>query len=237
MRHGAWFRSTPPKAALLSVSLLLSACAQGGAYDATLSPAENELRQANRRFNQTMGEGAIIGALGGAALGAVLGGRNRAQGAAFGALAGGALGTAAGYGVANNNARQSGSEKAYNTAIQDARADAEVYRRSAVASRTIAQEAEAKLTSLNQQYSARQINAAQYNQQIARYRESLDILNQRISEAGTKSAQLRGAAGRTGGADAAALRASAGEIDAASAQIRADATRLSALMSSTPSSL
>ena len=60
----------------------------------------------------------------------------------------------------------------------------------------------------------KKLNAAQYNQQIARYRESLDILNQRISEAGTKSAQLRGAAGRTGGADAAALRASAGEIDA-----------------------
>lgn len=234
MRHGARFRSNRLRAVLLSVTLLLSACAQGVSYDANLSPAENELRQANQRFNQTVGEGAVIGALGGAVLGAALGGRNRVQGAALGAAAGGALGAAAGYGVASNNARQSGSEQAYSTLIQEAQADADAYRRSANASRAIAQEAETKLASLNQQYRARQISAAQYSEQISRYRGSLDLLNQRISEASTKSAQMRSDARRAGGSNGAALLASANEIDSSNAQLRSDASRISNVLASAP---
>ena len=49
---------------------LLSGCAGGaGAYDANLSPAQNQLRQSNARFNQTVGEGAVAGALLGGAAG------------------------------------------------------------------------------------------------------------------------------------------------------------------------
>jgi hypothetical protein len=42
----------------VAAGLLLAGCAGGSvANDASLSPAENQLRQSNARFNQTVGEG------------------------------------------------------------------------------------------------------------------------------------------------------------------------------------
>ncbi len=101
---------------LTSAGLLLAGCASGG-YDPNLSPAQNQLRQSNARFNQIIGEGAGAGALLGGIAGLALGGRNRGQAALIGAAAGGALGAGAGYAVASNNLSRSSSEAQFNAAI------------------------------------------------------------------------------------------------------------------------
>ena len=84
-----WFGFTVGRCRLVSVlcasSLTLTACAGQVQPSQSLTPAQQQLKDANQRFNQTVGEGAVIGALAGGVLGAVLGGRNKAQMAAIGA--------------------------------------------------------------------------------------------------------------------------------------------------------
>lgn len=119
---------------VLACGMLLVGCAANSGYDPSLSPAQNQLRQSNQRFTQTVGEGAVAGAVLGGIAGLALGGRNRAQSAAIGAAAGGALGAGAGYVVARNNLNRSSTEAQFNDAIQQASADSDAYQKSAAAS-------------------------------------------------------------------------------------------------------
>jgi len=153
-----------------AAGILLSGCAAGsGSYDSGLSPAQNQLRQSNARFNQTIGEGAATGALLGGLAGLALGGRNRAQATLIGVAAGGALGAGAGYAVANNNLNRSSTEAQFNDAIRQAGADADFYRASANSSAQIADDASADAARLGTQYRARQITQAQYRAGLAKY--------------------------------------------------------------------
>lgn len=222
----------------LACTLMLGACAQQPGYDASLTPAENELRASNIRFNNTVLTGAVTGALLGAGAGALLAGRNnRAQGALVGAAAGGALGAGAGYGVASNNQRQTQSEDTYNALIQEAQTRADQARKSAAASRVIADDAAARLRTLNAQYASKQISADAYRAQLARQRDNLNVLNERIREADSTSATLRTQARGLDRARAAPLLASATDLDRSNAEMKNAAAQMTRTLAATPQSI
>lgn len=214
-----------------AAGLLLSGCAGGaGAYDANLSPAQNQLRQSNARFNQTVGEGAVAGALLGGVAGLAFGGRNRAQATLIGATAGGALGAGAGYAVARNNLNRSSTEAQFNTAIQQASADAQFYRDSANSSAQVADEAYADAAKLGTQYRAHQISQAQYRTGLAKYQTDNDILLNRIQKARQASAMLRQDSQVASGSDRTQLANSAADIERSTRETEQHQIRLSRAM-------
>jgi len=212
---------------LVAGSMMLAGCAQQGAFDPNLSPAENQLRQANSRFNQTVGEGAVAGALLGGLAGLALGGRNRVGAAALGAAAGGAFGAGAGYLVARNNLSRSSSESQMNDAIAQASQDAEAYRSSASASQQIADAAYADAQRLGAQVRSGQITQAQYRAGLAHYQSSLDILNKQSSSAQRTATSMRQDGANVGGQNGAQLASTARDVEASQREIEANRVRLS----------
>ena len=214
-----------------AAGLLLSGCAGGaGANDASLSPAQNQLRQSNARFNQTVGEGAVVGALLGGAAGLAFGGRNRAQATLIGATAGGALGAGAGYAVASNNLSRSSTEAQFNDAIQQASAEAHFYRDSANSSAQIADEASADAARLGTQYRSRQITQAQYRAGLAKYQTDSDILLDRVQKARQSSATLRQESRVASGSNSSQLANSAADIEKSARQTEQNQIRVSRAM-------
>lgn len=211
--------------------LLLSGCAAGGsAYGTGLSPAQNQLRQANARFNQTVGEGAAAGAVLGGIAGLALGGRNRGQAALVGAAAGGALGAGAGYLVARNNLSRLSTEAQFNDAIQQAAADADAYRASASASSQIADQATADAARLGSQYRARQITQQQYRSGIAKYQADNDIISQQVGQAQQAASAMRQDSRVASGPNSARLANTASDVEASRQQLEQSRARLSRLL-------
>ncbi len=218
-----------PVAFVASAALLLAGCAAGG-YDPNLSPAENQLRQSNTRFNHTVGEGAGAGAILGAVAGLALGGRNRGQAALIGAAAGGALGAGAGYAVASNNLNRASSEAQFNDAIQQARADSEAYRSSALLSRQVADEALADARRLNGQLRAGQITQAQYRSALSKYQADSDAMTKQITEARKAATAMRQNAAVASRANNGELSRSAADVETSSSQIEQSQVRISRML-------
>jgi hypothetical protein len=202
-----------------AAGILLSGCAGGAAYDPGLSPAQNQLRQSNARFNQTVGEGAGAGALLGGLAGLALGGRNRGQAMLIGAAAGGAMGVGAGYAVARNNLSRASSEAQFNDAIQQASADSDAFRSAAEASRQVADQATAEARSLNQQLRAGQIARAQYQSMLTKYQGDNVIITRQITEAERTAATMRQSASVASEANREQLISSARNVEAARKQL------------------
>lgn len=207
--------------------LILAGCATQTAYDPSLSPAQNQLRQSNARFTQTVGEGAAAGAILGGIAGLALGGRNRGQAALIGATAGGALGAGAGYLVARNNLSRSSTESQINDAIAQAAQDAQAYRSSASASRQIADQATADAARLGAQLRAHQIGQAEYRAGLAKYQTDLDILNKQATGAQQAAATIRQASRRVSPGAGGELAQNASDIEASSREISQSQARLS----------
>ena len=214
---------------LASAGLLLAGCASG-CYDPGLSPAQNQLRQSNARFNQTIGEGAGAGALLGGLAGLALGGRNRGQAALIGAAAGGALGAGAGYAVASNNLSRSSSEAQFNEAIQRASADADAFRASAQASQQIADQATADASRLGKQLRAGQITQAQYRAGIAKYQTDNGVITKQISEAQKTASTMRQNARVASGSNSGRFAGSASDVEASRSQMEQSQAKMSRLL-------
>ena len=214
-------------AAVCAAGIVLSGCASQVAYDNTLSPAQNQLRQSNARFNQTVGEGAVAGAVVGGLAGLAFGGRDRAGAAALGAGAGAALGAGAGYLVARNNLNRSSTEAQYADAIQQAAGDAEAYRSSASASRQIADQATADAARLGSQYRSRQITQAQYQAGLAKYQADNDIISKQANDARQTAALLRQDARSASPANRSQLASSAADMEASQRELEQNRLRLS----------
>ena len=223
-------RSVRVMAAVLMCSIGLAGCAGQQAYDSRLSPAQNQLRQQNARFNQTVGEGAVAGAVLGGIAGLALGGRNRAGAAAIGAAAGGALGAGAGYLVARNNLTRASTEQQFSEAIQQSAADAQAFRSSAQASRQIADQATADATRLRAQVRAGQITQAQYRSELSRFQEDQNLMRQQITEAQNSAAASRRGAQVASGSDRTQLAQSASAIEASRADLQQSELRMSQLI-------
>jgi hypothetical protein len=232
----SWFPLARLRAAafVAAAGILLSGCAGGaGAYDASLSPAQNQLRQSNARFNQTVGEGAGAGALLGGIAGLALGGRNRGQAALIGAAAGGALGAGAGYAVAQNNLNRSSTEAQFSNAIQQASADADSFRASAQSSREVADQATADVNRLKGALRSGQITQAQYRSKLAGYRIDNDAMTRSITEARKSAAAMRQNARFTTGANSGQLLRSAADVEASGLQTEQNQARMSRMLDGT----
>lgn len=225
-------KSARSRLAVLAVaaSLSLSACASQTAYDPGLSPAQNQLRQSNARFNQTIAEGAGAGALIGGLAGLALGGRNRGQAALIGAGAGAALGAGTGYLVARNNLSRSSTETEFRSAIQQAGSEAETYRRSAALSRQVADDADADARRLRGQMQAGQISRDQYRAGLQKYQVDLDSMNKQSQAARETQVNLRQNASVAAGADRAQFTRLSSDVAASEQQTQSAASRLSRLL-------
>lgn len=210
-----------------AATLALSACAGPAAYDDSLSPAQNQLRQANARFNQTVGEGAVAGAVLGGVAGLALGGRSRGQAAAIGAASGAALGAGAGYLVARNNLGRSSTEAQYADAISQASADAEAYRNSASASRQIADQASADAARLGAQLRSGQITQAQYRAGLAKYQADNDIITKQAADARQTASLLRQDARNASASNRNQLASTAADMEASQRELEQSRLRLS----------
>ena len=228
-----WFSTGRLRATAIAVvcAVGLSGCAAGGgAYDSSLSPAQNQLRQANQRFTQTVGEGAVAGAVLGGIAGLALGGRNRGQAALIGATAGGALGAGAGYLVARNNLSRSSTEAQFNDAIQQASAESKNYRSYAAAASQVADEAAAEAQRLRGQYQARQITQEQYRAGLAKYRADNDIIANQANTAQQTAAGMRQDSRIASGSNGMQLSSTANEIEASQRQLEQSRARLSRVL-------
>lgn len=169
----------------LIVSLGVAGCATGGrnsADDPNLTPQQRQLRTEAARFNQTVGEGALVGALGGAALGALLGGDDPLAGAAIGAAAGAAVGAGAGYLVAAQQEQYASAEARLNAQIEAAQRDAARYRTIVDTTRAVVNSHKQNIAQLNSQYRAGQITAAQYQNQVSSISGDLASIQSLIDE-------------------------------------------------------
>jgi hypothetical protein len=221
-------------ACVSALSLMLTSCAGQMATNEPLTPAQQQLKESNHRFDQTVGEGAVIGAVIGGLLGATLGGRAALQMAAIGAGAGAMLGGAAGYAVASKNLQQARSEENLKKAIGEANQDAVAYQRSAAASAQIAADARAKVALLDGQFKQKTITASQYNQSLASYRESADIMRKQLGQMDKESASLRADATTVPSDNARIMIASAHDIEVAQAQERQSLKALEDILSAVP---
>lgn len=219
-------------ACVSALSLMLTSCAGQMPGDEPLTPAQQQLKQENQRFTQTVGEGALLGALAGAALGAALGG---GRGAAIGAGAGLLAGTAAGYGVASRNLAQAHSEENLRNAIGAANDDALAYQRSAAASQQIAADARAKTALLAQQVRQKTITIAQYQQSLKSYRESADIMRTQLGQMDKETTSLRADAATVPPSDARIMIDSARQIETAKIQERQNLNNLEDILATVPS--
>ena len=227
----SWFPLPRLRAVAFAVaaSVLLAGCAAVGS-DPTLSPAQNQLRQSDARFNQTVGEGALAGALLGGVAGLALGGRNRGRAALIGATAGGALGSGAGYLAARNNLGRASTEAQYNDAIEQAAADADAYRSSASASRQIADQAYADASRLGEQYRARQISRDQYLSGLAKYQADNEIISQQVAASQQAAAAMRQDSRGASGSKGARLAETAADVEASRRQLEQSQARLSRVL-------
>jgi hypothetical protein len=214
--------------------LMLTSCAEQFASNEPLTPAQQQLRESNRRFTQTVGEGAILGAVVGGVLGLALGGRNAAQSAALGAGAGALVGGAAGYAVAHNNFEHARTEENLTKSIAEANQDAVAYQHSASASSQIAADARAKVALLNAQYRQKTITASQYRQSLASYHDSADIMQKQLAQMDKESASLRADAATIASNESQIMIASAHRIDEARQKEQRSYQELEGILASAP---
>jgi uncharacterized protein HemX len=168
-------------AATAASLLLLSACATTNAGGEPLTPAQQQLRSQNERFNETVATGAVVGAIALGILGALLAGNNRGQGAAVGALAGAAIGGAAGTYIAARNERYATREQAANARISAANREAAELERTALAAEQVAKENRERLAALQARVKAGQATAAQLRAQQATAQQDLELMNDAIA--------------------------------------------------------
>ncbi len=199
-----------------------------------------QLQQANDRFRQTVGEGALMGAaalgLLGAGIGALAGGGKGALiGLGAGAAVGGALGTAMGYVVARKNYLQARTEANLKQLIAAAHGDADAYHRSATASRDIAAEARVKIAALDKQYKAKQITAEQYKQSAQSYKTSSDIMQSQLTSSTEKLTAMRTDAQGQTGEDRGELLNDARQVELARRTLKESSDSLAATLAMVPS--
>ena len=191
-------------AIIVAASLMLTSCTNSGLMPGSvnsepLSPAQQQLKQANSRFVQTTAQGALLGAALGVGLGLLLGGSKPGTAIALGAAAGALAGAGTGYAIARRNYERAQTEDNLQKSIAESQSDADAYAKSADASITIANEARVQLASLNAELAAKSINTNQYRRDTASYHESADIMHKQIVQMQSEVVALRADAATTNG--------------------------------------
>lgn len=188
-------RSGRAVAALLAVSMTLSACATGrdgstpnifndlstsfGSSDANLTPQQRALREREKEYSDArltstavgVAAGALIGGLIGAAVG---GGRGAAIGAGAGALAGGAAGYVGGTYLTRDNQNFQADRDTLQKDIDSARADTASMQRNVQAAEAVLADQRRQLNAINADLRAGRISEQQAREQA---RVAADDLN------------------------------------------------------------
>ncbi|MBN2752768.1 MAG: hypothetical protein JXQ84_08675 [Rhodospirillaceae bacterium] len=166
-------------ALLVAATTMLGACATTN--DANLSPAEKKLREQASTFNQTIGEGAMVGCVAGALLGLLVSNNHKGQGAAMGCAAGAAVGGAAGYAVASQQESYANEEERLDAMITDVKTDNQRLAGLIETSRTVIASDKAEIANLDKKIAAGKISADQAKQEIAKVDSNIKYLQQTVA--------------------------------------------------------
>ena len=215
-------------AACLALGMLVAGCATP-AHDARLTPAQNELRMANARWNNTVATGAAAGAATGALAGAALAGNNRGQGALIGGLVGLGLGLAAGAMVADRNYTFANREASAQSRIESATATANELEAQSRAAQQVVAENRRQLTELDRQFRNRQITAAEYSARAQPMRQDLEQMREGARNGAEARQQINAVSG-----DLPQLRAQEARIGPAQRQLEGSAAELEEMLRRVP---
>lgn len=215
-------------AVVVALPLALSACVGAPAYDPNLTPAQNQLRQANANWNSTVATGALAGAATGALAGAALSG-NRGQGALIGGLIGLAGGLAAGAMVADRNFTFANREASAQNRIENATAVANALEEQSRTAQQVVEQNRRTLADLNRQYRARQISAAEFQARTETMRTDLAAMRQGVENGKQARDQINQVSG-----DLPALRAQEDRIRPAQRRLEASAAELEEMLRQVP---
>ena len=230
-------------AMILALAMGLSACAHGpgtnggsttgdtASGSAGLTPAEQKMREQADTFNQTMGEGAVVGCVAGAILGVLLAGNKKGQGAMIGCGAGAAMGAGAGYMVASAQESYATEEARLDAMIGDLRADNEKLAGLIDSSRSVIAADKAEIDRLDQKIATGQITAKQAKADIAKVDGNIDYLTKTVASLKKRQEEYQLARQKTP-ADAEAKRVAAmdAEISQLTVQIASLEQNLDGLM-------
>lgn len=176
-------RPRPALAAVLALGIAVAGCQTPGNPFVTqdtsqMTPAERQLYEDEKRFNETVGSAVLLGAAGGAIVGAGLGAamgnsRDAARGAAIGAVLGGVLLGTDGYQTAQKE-RQARSEiRDLRAAADSVREDNAQLQRYLDTSSKVLAEGRTRLKQLSRDVAARKLSVEQAD--AARKREQRNI--------------------------------------------------------------
>lgn len=212
----------------VSLSLVLNACTAVPGNDPRLTPAQNELRQTNARWNQTVATGAVAGAATGAVAGAALS-RNRGRGALIGAGVGLVGGVVAGAVVANRNHTFTDRSASAQSRIENATMTANALEAQAGAAQQVVAQNRIDLANLDRQYRARQVSAAEYRERTETARADLVQMNQGVQNGAAAREQINRVSG-----DMPELRVEENRIGPAQRRLEASANDLEEMLRRVP---
>ena len=199
------------KAVAFGMALLLGACTTTG--DTARTPAEQKMREQANTFNQTVGEGALVGCIAGAIIGILASNRHQGNGAAIGCGAGAVAGGATGYMVASKQETYANEEARLNAMIDDLRADNQRLSGLIDSSHTVIESDKAALAALDKKIAANTITQSQAKVELAKVDDNIKYLQQTVANLKKREAEYQTAR------DEAAAKASAQQTAEVDAQI------------------
>jgi hypothetical protein len=221
--RGKGWRAT---AASLAVALLVAGCATP-AHDPSLTPAQNELRASNARWNSTVATGAAAGAGVGAA-GCAAARMSVTEMLACAAV-GAAVGALAGAAVANRNHTFANREASAQSRIESATATANALEAQSRAAQQVVADNRRQLAELDRQFRNRQITAADYNARAEPMRQDLAQMREGVRN-GAEARQQINSVSR----DLPELRAQEARIGPAQRRLEGSAAELEDMLRRVP---
>lgn len=214
----------------LVLPLMAVSCASVPASDPNLTPAQNQLRQANANWNNTVATGALGGAVLGAGLGAaVAGSGNRDTGALIGGAGGAVLGALGGLAVANRTYGFASRSASDQDRIANATAVADALEQQSAAARQVVEQNRRILADLDRQFRAQQITADTYRSRAAAIRADVDQMRKGAANGKEARDEINKVSG-----DLPALRGAEDRIRSAQRRLDASATELDDVLKQVP---
>ncbi len=173
----------------LAASVMLSACAQG-LDDPNLSPEERKLREMASSYNETIGEGALIGCILGTIGGLLLSGKNNmGQGAAIGCAGGAALGGGAGVYIANKQEKYATREMQLDAMVKDVRVDNQNLASAISSAHNVVADNKRKIDQIDKQLASGAISLSQAKSEMARVDSNKEAIEKLLSGVREKQQQ------------------------------------------------
>ncbi len=187
---------TAVRALVLALAVSLAGCETmgplsglGGGPQVPLSPAEQQMRDDEKRFNDTVISAVLLGAAGGAAVGGLgcliagCKGRDTVKAAGIGAVVGGAALGIDGYVTAKKEQAGKQNLRAVQAAANDVRQDNNKLQAYLASSSKVLAEGQTRLASLQKDLAAKRIGTAEAQQAREREERNVASMNQTLAQA------------------------------------------------------